>query len=355
MARDLHLQDQTSLGASMGTRKLPQDLESFFNDTPSFFPSVPKVISETLPLVASTHNDGIRLKMLYDNPLFSDITLVSNDNRSFRAHRLVLASVPYFEGLFRFQGEGSTITFPDIDGASIEMILHILYDVTGVPHDFNDYFTLYVHADRLSSEFLRDLAYRNIRYFIDHDSTEGTSFFRDLIDQQELLFDINLGYRLLRDYLTEGFRETLMDLPDSKFEDVMMKLIPYIARDGIYPQPEGTKGSDDWQDFFIFLCHWLYREFITHEICCNSVRQKVPIYHKIVSTYLTIKPCLPLEIISKQDIEKFLPSKECFTREPYQPDNWHMTLGITPGSGYPINLILAPKLKPRTPCRNIYV
>lgn len=342
---------------------MAKDLKSFFDDTPDFFPKVPKVISETLPLTASTQNDGLRLCMLFNNPLFSDTRLISSDGCSFHAHRLVLASIPYFEGLFRFQGmkDESTITFPDIDGGSLEMILRILYDENSKTYDFNDYLTLYIHADRLSSEFLQNLAYRHVRYFID--ATEKLSTFQDLIDQ-EYLFDINLGYRLMKDYLHDGFRETLLKLTDTKFEHVMLKLTPYIARGGIYPRPNEnqgfssvttTNGTDGVYDFSCLLNHWLYREFTTYEICCNSIRRKLPIYHKIISTYLTVKPCPSLTQILEQQVERFLPSKELFMMEPYHLDDWHIAFSMTPGLGYPVHFSLAPKMKPRTPCRSIYV
>ena len=344
-----------------------RDLKSFLDDTPGFFPKAlsplselcsdkgdgacasaeaPKATPETLPLIASTHNDGLRLCMLFNNPLFSDMTLISSNGRSLHAHRLVLSSIPYFEGLFHSgMKEESTITFPDIDSASLEMILKILYGVTDVIYDFSDYLTLYIHTDRLSSEFLRDYAYRNIRYFLDYDTTERSSVFRDLIEQQELLFDIGLGYRLMKDYYNDGFRETLLSLSDTKFNDVMLKLTPYIARNGIYPCPEGIDRSNDYQDFLLLLNYWLYREFTTHEICCNSVRRKLPIYRKLISAYLTVQTVSQFVMILEQTDERFLPSEELYKHGPYNVLDHHMTFSMTPGLGYPVHWNLAIKIK----------
>lgn len=322
--------------------------ELSFKDTPGFFPEVRAGSSVVkFPLISTTRDDGIRLQMLFNNPLFSDITLRSSDGRSFHGHRLILASIPYFEGLFRSgmretTNECTTITFPDIDGSALEMILMILYNYDR-PYDLNDYLSLYVHSDRLASEFLRNLAYRNIRSNID--TSAQRDIFRDLLEYPDPFFDVDLGYRLMKDYYNDGFKNALLDLADEKFKYVMLKLTPYISRNGIYQCPEGIDRSHDYQDFLLLLNYWLYCEFTTHEICCNSVRRKLPLYRKLISAYLTVQAVSQFVMILEQTDERFLPSKELYKHGPYNVQDYHMTFSMTPGLGYPIHWNLAIKIK----------
>ena len=309
---------------------------------------IPKPIS-LIPLLFLVKNDGLRLPDLFDNPLYSDVTVISNDDRSFYAHRLVLSSVPYFEGLFRAkmqENNTNSIRFPDIDGSSLEMIIQILYGVPG-DYDIDDYVILYMRADRLSSRTLCEYAYTQIRSCLDknyHTAIEREDVLADLLENHEMLFDIDLGFRLIKDYYCDGFKEALVSLSDVTFERVMMKLIPFVAREGLNPYARDTsKKSHDEDDLLSILDLWLYRDFSDYDTCCASVQQKLPLYRQLILSYMTIQPSVILSNLLIQKDDSFLPERRLFGDAPYRPDKTHMILTARlPGN--PIRWILVPRV-----------
>ena len=334
---------------------------------------IPKPIS-LIPLLFLVKNDGLRLPDLFNNPLYSDVTVVSNDDRSFYAHRLILSSVPYFEGLFRAkmqENNTNSIRFPDIDGNSLEMIIQILYGVPG-DYDIDDYVILYMHADRLSSRTLCEYAYKQIRSCLDKNchiasalaqalthspeqssgewvgASERKEVLRDLIENYEMLFDIDLGFRLIKDYYCDGFKEALISLSDVTFERVMMKLIPFVARDGLNPYARDIpKKSHDEDDLLSILDLWLYRDFSDYDTCRLSVQRKLPLYRQLILSYMTIQPSVILSNLLAQKDDSFLPERRLFGDAPYRPDKTHMIL-TTRLPRQPVRWILIPNDPPHT-------
>lgn len=83
----------------------------------------------------------MNLATLFDNEQFSDVTLVFDDGRHLRAHRLILAQIPYFQAMFKSgmkESKSGQIQLKDVDSTVACELIRQFYDHIFAPTNIRD-------------------------------------------------------------------------------------------------------------------------------------------------------------------------------------------------------------------------
>ena len=176
---------------------------------------------------------------LYENQLFTDFTIITNDGGIFNVHKSVLYfSCSYFKTLFLSKTKENIqnkIHFQNICAAQMDLLLHYTYgyEIEIVDDNLLDILVL---ADMLGDESLFDICIEYIRN-IEVNSNNAMQVFDFLnkfshIDQVFHFHDENVHYRnymkekilsckseVLMSYITVFDLETIMDLMESTVDN----------------------------------------------------------------------------------------------------------------------------------------